>query len=116
MGICYSLEIHSKEIIKKSNNASFSWELHQGNIQSIKPGSRGNTVFSVLHPINPAHSQTHLSKFLDEAEFEVGDNEENDRHDGQCHVILPQTPGGVLDSLVVKILLSFTPETTRVGY
>lgn len=56
----------------------------------------------------------HLSEFLDVAEFQIGNNEEYEHHHSQSHMILPQTPGGVLYSQVVKILLSCTSETTQV--
>lgn len=55
----------------------------------------------------------HLSKLLDVAEFQVGDDEENDRHNSQSHVILPQSPRGVLQSQVVQILLSCASEITQ---
>lgn len=55
-----------------------------------------------------------LSEFPDEAEFQIGDDEEHERHNGQSHMILPQSPGGVLYSQVVQILLSCASETTHV--
>lgn len=54
----------------------------------------------------------HLCEFLDVAEFQIGDDEEYEHHSSQSHMILPQTPGGVLYSQVVQILLSCAPETT----
>lgn len=53
----------------------------------------------------------HLSELLDVAEFQVGDDEEYDRHDSQSNVVLPQPPCGVLYSQVVQILLPCTSET-----
>lgn len=58
-------------------------------------------------------TKTHLSEFLDVAEFQIRDNEENEGHSNQSHVILPQCPGGALYPQVVQILLSCTSETTQ---
>lgn len=58
----------------------------------------------------------HLSEFLDVAEFQIGDDEEYDRHNSQSHVVLPQAPGGVLYSQVVQILLSCASERRHVPF
>lgn len=55
---------------------------------------------------------THLSKFLDVAEFQISDDEEYEHQSDQRHMILPQSPGAVLYSHVLQILLSCTAERT----
>lgn len=42
-------------------------------------------------------------ELLDEAQFEVGDGEEAEDHDDQSQVVLPQTPGGVIDALLLQV-------------
>lgn len=49
-----------------------------------------------------------LGELLDESELQICDDEEDDHHDSQSHVILPQTPGAVFYPQVVQILLSGT--------
>lgn len=51
-----------------------------------------------------------LSEFLDVFEFQIGDDEEYESHDGESHVVLPKAPGCVLYSQVVQILLPCAPE------
>ncbi len=53
---------------------------------------------------------THLSEFLDVAEFQIGNDEEYESHYDQSQVIFPQSPGGVFYPQVVQILLSCTSE------
>lgn len=52
-----------------------------------------------------------LGELLNVSQFQVSDEEENEHHGGQSHVVLPQAPGGGLDSQVVKVLLTCTPGT-----
>lgn len=52
-----------------------------------------------------------LGEFLDVPQFQVGDEEKQEHHGGQSHVVLPQAPGGGLYSQVVKVLLSCAPGT-----
>lgn len=48
-------------------------------------------------------------ELLDEAQFEVGDGEEAEDHDDQSQVVLPQTPGGVVDALLLQVRLPRAP-------
>lgn len=54
-----------------------------------------------------------LGEFLDVSQFQVGNEEKNEHHGGQSHVVLPQAPGGVLYSQVVKVLLPCAPGTHK---
>lgn len=50
-----------------------------------------------------------LGELPDEAQFEVSDGEEDGGHDGQSQVVLPETPGGVIHTLLLQKLLPCTP-------
>lgn len=43
--------------------------------------------------------QDGLRELGDESQFEVSDGQEADGHDDQCHVVLPETPSGEIDTL-----------------
>ncbi len=47
-----------------------------------------------------------LGEFLDEAQLEVSDDEEDESHDSQSQMILPQTPGWVIDALFIQKVLT----------
>ncbi len=50
--------------------------------------------------------QTCLGEFIDEAQLEVSNDEEDESHDSQSQMILPQTPGWVIDALFTQKLLT----------
>ncbi len=47
-----------------------------------------------------------LGEFLDEAQLEVSDDEEDEGHDSQSQMILPQTPGWVINALFAQKVLT----------
>ncbi len=47
-----------------------------------------------------------LGEFPDEAQLEVSDDEEDEGHDSQSQMILPQTPGWVIDALFAQKVLT----------
>lgn len=54
-----------------------------------------------------------LCEFLDEAQLEVSDDQEDEGHDSQSQVILPQTPGWIIDALILQELLAWGTTATR---
>lgn len=46
-----------------------------------------------------------LCKFLNQAQFQVRDAQEDDDHAAQSHDILPHAPGGELDALLHQKIL-----------
>lgn len=47
-----------------------------------------------------------LCEFLDEAQFEIRNDQEDGDHDDQSQMILPQTPGRKINALIVQKLIS----------
>ncbi len=47
-----------------------------------------------------------LGEFLDEAQLEVSNDEEDEGHDSQSQMILPQTPGWIIDALFAQKVLT----------
>ena len=58
-------------------------------------------------------SEVNSGELLDEAQFEIGDEEEEDGHDCHGKVVLPEIPVGVADPQVLQVLLTCTPASTR---
>ena len=50
-----------------------------------------------------------LGELPDEAQFEVSDGEEDDDHDAQSQVVLPEAPGGGFYTLILQELFPRTP-------
>lgn len=64
------------------------------------------TVKKCIPELSPAEltdedkgDQDGLRELRDESQFEVSDGQEADGHDDQCHVVLPETPSGEIDTL-----------------
>lgn len=57
--------------------------------------------------------QNSLRELGNESQFEVSDGQEADGHDGQRHMVLPETPSGEIYTLTCQKRLPCAAATTR---
>ena len=93
----------------------FTYKKGSKQVQHIGMFPKGQEIWKRLLANCHFYSTTRTlsGEFLDESEFEIGNDKEDGHHDRQSQVVFPHAPVAVLDAQVVQLLLPSAPATTQ---